>query len=545
MKKSMFKKMLLPIMLLGVLASCGGNNKNTDNGGDSDGGTTKTDLSAIVDDLVLDSDNNVTFEEQIDLNVWCIIGDPDKVKFEELVRNFNNEYMGQIHLTMNYQGHFDYYNALETTWQSDFEESFPDVCIMHNEKTAQYASLGYLYPLTDMNEKTKINMDYSSLYSNIDRVSFYKENRYAVPMDAHGFVTSIRQDIIKKNNLGFDNNTRYIPESREEYQTLLENLRKKADSSEGLLVRSLLKGQDHSWKKVDKNSFYPEFFQSTDPDGLSALYANNGALTNSDESKITFQENDGFMTYIYDQVDRYNAGLMGVTDSNAASFASGNVVMFSEGPWYVAQTYTLSYNNSDFTLGSKKETDFPTSLGVTYEEATDPVYSKPYIASRPTGWRTLDENENTENGSKWYGNGHSISLTKHIKSATKAAAAMTFINWITQGKDSESGEYNLADWCTAGHVPAWKNVYESNEYKSNLENNMTLRALGDPANIIAMDPLAYEVTIFDTLATCVSNVQSQLKTSEGCTKDKAKEIVDKAISDGQSALDLLRLTRGI
>ena len=540
-RKNMFRGSLLSILLVVSLTSCnkGGPENTSDSGNGGNINDKLLDVSSIQDDLprddqgnvVIDENGDIEFNDRVNLNAWCIIGDPDQTVFNQLATKFNNEYAGRVHINITYVGHFDYYNNLEQTYQTDFDASFPDICIMHNEKTAQYANKGYLYCMDTMFDKTGINFDFSQAYSNIDRVSQYQGHRFAIPMDGHGFVTSIRRDIIKKNNLGFDNNTRFIPASRAEYQELLEKLRAKADEGT-LLVRNLIKGEDHSWKTVKGSEFYPEYYQSTDPDGLSALYANSGSLVSSDGKTVIFQDNKGFQTYITDQVERYNDRLMGQFGaSGAEDFPKGNDVMFSEGPWWVSQTYSLAWNNSELTRAGEK--------GVSQEDATDPVYAKPYIASRPTNWWTLEENASSENGTKWYGNGHSMSITKHVKTWSQVAAALTFMKWYTQGKDADSGTYHLATWCTSGHVPAWKNVYDSDEYKKELKTNLTLKALGDPADLITMESLANEVTIFNGLSSAVSNVQSALKSSSGCTKEQALEIIKQAADDVQTALDLL------
>ena len=103
-------------------------------------------------------------------------------------------------------------------------------------------------PLTEeVLEKSNCQLDFSNVYEGIDRVNMYNGTRYSMSVDAHGFLTYFRQDIIKKNNLGFENNTRYIPESKAEYQSLLEGLTNKAKAGQ-LYTRDINKGQDHSWK---------------------------------------------------------------------------------------------------------------------------------------------------------------------------------------------------------------------------------------------------------------------------------------------------------
>jgi hypothetical protein len=156
----------------------------------------------------------------------------------------------------------------------------------------------------------------------------------------------------------------------------------------------------------------------------------------------------------------------------------------------------------------------------------------------------LDANKNSDTAQKWYGNGHAISLTKHITSTQKAAAALTFAKWFTQGgdfTDETNPQYNLATWANAGHLPAWKNVFASADYKSKVANNMTLSALGDPSDIIAMEGLTYETTIFTGVVNSVSAVQAALKSSTGCTTSKAIEILNQSAQSAQDALDLLNI----
>ena len=502
------------------LASCG---ENTENNGTDD----ILSINTLTNDIEYDENNEVIFPG-LSLDVWTIIGDPDLSTFKGLVDDFNMEYRGQIHINLRNIGHYDFYGSLENTWAYE-PENAPDVLVMHNEKTAEYAARGYMYPLDTLMEEFDWNkIDFSNAYENIDRSQFYSNHRFGIPIDGHGFIMNIRQDIIKKNGLGFDNNTRFVPKTREEFQSLLEALREKADAGT-LLVRNINRGQDHSWKVVNGAEFYPEFLQSTDPDGLGALYANGGSMADETGKTITFGQNKGFQTYLTDQVERFNDKLMGEAGVNTAAFSEGKTVFFSEGPWWTSLNYDPNMNNSELrTVGN----------GVTEEEVNDPVYAYPLTASNTAGWWTLEENEGTENGSKWYGNGHAISITRHVTSATTALAALEFANWLTQGTN-DKGEYYLAEWSEAGHVPARKNVYESEQYQALLEKDLTLRALGDPANIISMEPLQYETTIFNALANAVSSVQSGLKGGSIKTTEQALTALNDVVNSAQGSLDLL------
>lgn len=532
-----------------MLSSCGDQpTTSTPNGGNVDA---LYDISAIQDDLVIE-DGEAVFDEEVEINLWSIITQPDNAYFQKVVKEFNNQHMGEIKIVLKEIGHYDYYTTLRNTWTNE-RESFPDVMVMHNEKTIEFANEGYLYALDDLiGEKTTVDFDFTQAYSNIDRVTKYNNHRFAIPLDAHGFLTSIRQDIIKKNNLGFENNTRFIPQSRAEYQSLLENARKLADEGK-LLVRNCNRidwansnGTDHSWHYVNAENFSPSYMQSSDPDGLSALYANGGTLTNEDQTTITYHQNTGFQAYITDQVDRYNNRLMWdgntATGGNTEMFASGNTLMFSEGPWWVGQTYTAEYNSDEMgktevTVGGKTY-----KTGITAEDAADPIYSKPLVATHPQGWWTLEENSNLETANKWYGNGHAISISKTVTSLTKVTAILKFAHWLTQEKsEADENTYNLTNWCVSGHLPAWKNVYDSDTYQAVASKSAVLTGLGDPADIIALEGLVNETLIFNSIATSITTVQGKLTSGTGCDKSQAITLLNETAQAIQDTLDFMSM----
>ena len=518
-----------------VACSGGGSNPNTNNGG-----ANIKDISAIVDDLPVGDDEKFDpmLLENVQLNLWSVIGMPDQETLLALIKEFNKQYAGMIEIKVTSVGHTEFYSALDTTYVNDYA-NFPDICLMHNEKNTEYALKGYFYPVDELISKTGVNIDFANAYDNIEKTTIYDGMHYGIPVDAHGYMTQIRQDIIKKNGLGFDGNTRFVPMNREEYQTLLEGLRALADSGE-LWVRNINLDQDHSWYQlkngnpnldpalvVTKDNFYPAFFHSQESDNLSALYVNGGTLVDAN-GKVAFQNNAGFIQYITDHVERYNSGLYGDAGNKEAAFPTGQVVMFSEGPWQVANTYDIWWNNKQLSTAGK--------LGVTEEDANDPVYANPYAVARP--YYMAADSAPAETASKWYGNGHVITVTNKVTSMQKAAAALIFAEWLTQGQDAD-GNYNLSAWCKAGHVPAWQNVYESDSYKAVEANSMTLQAMGNPADIIALESTGNASVLITGLSAAVGDVQAALLSSDGCTVAKAKEILATIAQATQSTLDLL------
>ena len=523
-RRKMGLAFLLPVALLAVpLTGCKGGR-----GGDEE----EQDIyekPAFEGELEYDDDGKIIFDN-VEVTMWSIIGDPDLTVHKKLIEKFNDEYAGQINIKLVSQAHADYYPALETTYKNDFE-SFPDLCFMHNEKTATYANKNYLFPLADDTLKDLgFRLDFSNVYENIDRVTKFNGVRFAVPVDAHGFITNFRTDIILKNGLGFDGNTRAIPASRAEYQALLKNLKDKAAAGQ-LLIRNITKGQDHAWKTAPLD-WQPSCYQSTDPDGLSALYANGGSMTSADGKTITFHQNQGFKTYITDQVENWQKGYF-TNGTNTEYFPAGNVAMFNEGPWWASMSYEPMYNNADLTSVNA-------SLHVTEDDVAN--YSRPYTPMHPNGWWSLDESSATAH--KWYGNGHIMALTKHIADINVAAAAVEFMNWYIGGKGTYkiNGEnkdaYHLAYWNSSGHMPAWKNVYNSEEYAFYKSTNVTLQALGNPEDIIAMESHPYETTIFNAVATCIDSVHTLMRAGS-CTLADVDTKINETVVSAQAALDML------
>ena len=525
--------LLILSMVIG-LVGCKRKDNNPDN---TVGGAN---IENITDDLPRDENGEfvVDYLENVQLNMWSVIGQPDQEILLDLVKEFNKQYAGIIEIKVTSVGHYDYYNALDSTYANDYE-NFPDVCFMHNEKNIEYALKGYFYPVDELITKTGADIDFAGAYDNIAKTTVHDGQHYGIPIDAHGYLTQIRQDIIKKNNLGFDGNTRFVPQNYREYQTLIEGLRELADSGE-LWIRNINLDQDHSWyqlktgnskltEKITKDNFYPVFFHSQESDNLTALYVNGGTLVD-ENGDVSFHKNAGLTQYATDLVERFNDKLLGDAGNKEAAFPTGQIVMFSEGPWMVANTYDLWWNNKQLSTAGK--------LGVTEEDAADPIYSKPYIAARP--YYMAAEGAPAESASKWYGNGHVITLTNKITSMQKAAAALIFAEWLTQGQKDDGG-YNLTDWCKAGHLPAWKNVYASDDYKAAEAKSITLSAMGDPADIIALESTQYATTLIAGLTKAIGDVSAQLLSADGCTVDSAKKTLEETAASTQEALNLLKL----
>ena len=147
MKFNRIISLVMAVALMFALVGCGGGKdpKPSD------------DISAIVDDLPRDENGEfvVDYLENVQLNMWSVIGQPDQDTLLDLVKEFNKEFAGMIEIKVTSVGHYDYYNALDSTYANDYE-NFPDICFMHNEKNIEYALKGYFYSVDDLIELTKI-----------------------------------------------------------------------------------------------------------------------------------------------------------------------------------------------------------------------------------------------------------------------------------------------------------------------------------------------------------------------------------------------------
>ena len=121
---------LMSTTLMIGLSSCGGNEEGQD--------SNTNDISSIVDDLPRDDEGNFdpSYLEGVQLNMWSVIGQPDQDTLLNLVKEFNKEYAGMIEIKVTSVGHYDYYNALDSTYANDYG-NFPDMCFMHNEKNIE------------------------------------------------------------------------------------------------------------------------------------------------------------------------------------------------------------------------------------------------------------------------------------------------------------------------------------------------------------------------------------------------------------------------
>ena len=103
MKKQLIAFSVLACASSLALCACGKNNGNNNE-----------EMPAIIDDLERDENGkfDVNLLDNVQLNLWSVIGQPDQVVLENQVKEFNKQFAGLIEIKLKSVGHYDYYNAL-------------------------------------------------------------------------------------------------------------------------------------------------------------------------------------------------------------------------------------------------------------------------------------------------------------------------------------------------------------------------------------------------------------------------------------------------
>ena len=74
------------------------------------------------------------------------------------------------------------------------------------------------------------------------------------------------------------------------------------------------------------------------------------------------------------------------------------------------------------------------------------------------------------------------------------------------------------------------------------EKSMTLKALGNPEDIIALESSKYASELISGVIRSVGDVHGLLESNQGCTVDKAKGILNEVAASTQNSLDLIEMS---
>lgn len=319
---------------------------------------------------------------------------PDRPVMENLIKGFNAS-----HPNIEVRGQAQ---PWATTWQQlpslVASGRSPDVVVINEDQITGFVARGAVSPLTSAELKTA-GIDQARFYGPLFKTADYQGKSYGVPISSVAYVMFYNKDLMKK--AGLDPNS--PPRTREQF----------LKAAQACTV-------DKSGKKAGQTGFDPK---NLDTWGVS-LYNNwvgsrlaYASILQNGGSLIDKNENAAFnspqaasaVQFLVDLVRKYNVARPNSTEeAELAAFSQGKVCMFPSGQWYNDR-----FEQQKMNYGVA----FLPRLGGTKQDAA------------------------------WGGSSH-LTLPKQRAGydANKRAAALEFINWMTQPAQ------NLT-WTATGSLP--------------------------------------------------------------------------------------------
>lgn len=487
MKKS--KSLIFPLLLVLSLGAC---NKTP---------------AGPSDSLSYDSEGGVVFDN-VKLNVWSIIGDPDQQYLNVVNRAFNDYYSGQINASVTAISTGVFYTSLANTITSD-PESAPDVIIYHSERLTSMVDNKIIIPFDDYFSLANLSFNKEDYLDNVIKECIDKKTNklYGIPLDVHAGVWFYRSDILEKNGLA-------KPTNLQEFNQLCNDLIKL--NNEGKLYHRAMnksKPAAQDWVQTKIEDFYPVSMYSADNIEAgwipqTAVFQNGGELVGSD-GKPTWNT-DGLKSIMqmfrdYQTGDNFEGPFVApntTAETIWSNLANGNAIFSFEGPWW-SEDRLNEYND---VLGE-----------ATGGDENNKTYKPLDILSMQSLF-ALDSSK--EYANNMYGVGHCFSITSTCNSNIKRAAAAIYAKYMTE---------NATDYMRGGHLPASKAILNSQKYTTSTFYQAYLKEFGDPSNFKMLGRTPYYEEVYVKLKRVYMDVLSPLyaeKTIEQIINSRYQEALD-------------------
>lgn len=319
---------------------------------------------------------------------------PDRPVMENLIKAFNAS-----HPNIEVRGQAQPWG---TTWQQlpslVASGRSPDVVVINEDQITGFVARGAVSPLTPAELKAA-GIDQSRFYGPLFKTADYQGKSYGVPVSSVAYVMFYNKDLMKKAGLDPES----PPRTRDQF-----------------LKAAQACTMDKSGKKPGQAGFDPK---NLDTWGVSlynnwvgsrlayaSILQNGGSLVDkADNAAFNTPQAASAVQFLVDLVGKYNVARPNSTEeAELAAFSQGKVCMFPSGQWYNDrfQQQKMNYGVA-----------FVPQLGGTKQDAA------------------------------WGGSSH-LTLPKQRAGydANKRAAALEFINWMTQPAQ------NLT-WTSTGSLP--------------------------------------------------------------------------------------------
>ena len=332
---------------------------------------------------------------------------PDRPVMENLIKAFNAS-----HPNIEVRGQAQPWG---TTWQQlpslVASGRSPDVVVINEDQITGFVARGAVSPLTPAELKAA-GIDQSRFYGPLFKTADYQGKSYGVPVSSVAYVMFYNKDLMKKAGLDPES----PPRTRDQF-----------------LKAAQACTMDKSGKKPGQAGFDPK---NLDTWGVSlynnwvgsrlayaSILQNGGSLVDkADNAAFNTPQAASAVQFLVDLVGKYNVARPNSTEeAELAAFSQGKVCMFPSGQWYNDrfQQQKMNYGVA-----------FVPQLGGTKQDAA------------------------------WGGSSH-LTLPKQRAGydANKRAAALEFINWMTQPAQ------NLT-WTSTGSLPTQAAVASDKSFES-------------------------------------------------------------------------------
>lgn len=467
-----------------LLFACGGDNsgRGLDN--------VKNDLKfdeETGDPIFYDADG-----KGIQLKVWSIVGNPDATYLEVVNKMFNDYYKTSgLSVKVTPVANADFYTQLSNTLKTD-RDNAPDMVIIHSERLPMLASENILMPMDTFYSALGDNNTFkkSNYISTVMNECIYDGKLYGVPLDMHSGVWYCRQDILEKNGLE-------VPHTLSEFVAVNNALIDKYKSG-NLWYRSMEGGV---WKKTKDfgPNYNPVVMSSVGGIEMgwipqTAVFQNGGKLTDSKGNPAWKTQGLEDVMTMFRNWQTGNGDFKGTpysgafvaenndTDTVWSSLYSGRAVFSMEGPWWAEG----KLNEYEGVLADKTDDN-----GNKYTPLTVIDLSKMFA---------LDETKDCAR--EVYGVGHCFSVCSTVTSKTRCVAAAIYAQFMTE---------NSSEYMQGGHLPACKNVIDSEKFKSMPCYDRYLKLLGEPDNFVMLGGTKNYKAVYESLKNVYADVFSSLK----------------------------------
>lgn len=242
-------------------------------------------------------------------NVALTFGNPitgaDGTAMRQLVREFNEDYAGQISVEETFLPEVDYYESLITT--IPMKRSF-DVALIHSYRIPSFANKNLLYPLDTLTASTGLGIAKENYISDVYDAMIYEDKQYGIPLDVHSIMLYYNKDLLATHNVE-------VPTNRAELITAAKKMPNTSSGGYGLPLSA-------TWPS--------EYIYTT------ALYQNGGTEINSETLMPSYNTTAGqnALKSVADLIHVEKISPLNVSvDADMLMFQQGKAMFHINGNW--------------------------------------------------------------------------------------------------------------------------------------------------------------------------------------------------------------------